>query len=112
MSLARRVLDLHGAGRVELLQADVCALSADALPREISVCLIDVDLYAPIMASLDKVWPRLQPGGFVLVDDCHPSGNDSWQAGEAFAEFVAKRGLAHRVEFGMGIFQVPMSAGT
>jgi len=106
IELARRVLSLHRAEDVELIQGDICALDPARLPERLSVCLLDVDLYEPIRAGLDKVWPKMQPGGVILVDDCDPQ-SQTWRAGEAFTEFTRARGVPSRVEFGMGIIEVP-----
>lgn len=32
--------------------------------------LLDVDLYLPSVAALEKIWPRVVPGGLMVVDDC------------------------------------------
>lgn len=109
ITLARRVLELHGGSDVELLQADVCALEPERLPEAISVCLIDVDLYEPVLAALDKVYPRLEPGGFILVDDIK-SESKTWRAGDALKEFVGKTGAPHRIEFGMAVIEKPRRA--
>jgi hypothetical protein len=44
--------------------------SASALP-ETSYCLVhvDCDLYAPIMSALEYFYPRLVPGGFLIIHD-------------------------------------------
>jgi O-methyltransferase len=101
IALARRILALHEADSVELIQADICALPDERLPAAISVSLLDVDLYEPILAGLEKVWPRLEPGGSILVDDCNPAG--TWKAGRALEEFARKVGVTPHMEFGMGV---------
>jgi O-methyltransferase len=108
IELARRVLTLHRAGDVELLQADVCQLDENRLPERLSVCLLDVDLYEPIKVGLEKILPRMSPGGFILVDDCNDG--PTWRAADAFREFVAEHKLAHRIEFGMGIIELPRAS--
>jgi hypothetical protein len=35
-----------------------------------SLCIIDVDHYQPTIDSLEYAWPRLSPGGILLLDDC------------------------------------------
>lgn len=103
MDLARRVLELHNATNVELLQGDIVALPPERLPASVSVCLIDVDLFEPVKVALEKVWPKLAPGGVILVDDCHAATIESnWQAGRAYREFCAEKNLPVAEEFGMG----------
>lgn len=45
----------------ELTSADV--------PEQIAFAFLDGDFYTSILSSLKLVWPRLVPGGVVLVDD-------------------------------------------
>lgn len=70
------------------------------MPPLVSVCLIDVDLYVPVLAALRKIYPRMESGGAVLVDDC--SAGAHWQARKAYAEFVAEHRLPHDVRYGIG----------
>lgn len=46
---------------------------ADTLPRDlpdqIAFALVDVDLYEPILHTLNCIYPRLPEGGVVVVDD-------------------------------------------
>lgn len=105
MDLARKVLEMHGADAVELLQADVCTLPAERLPAKVSVCLNDVDLYQPILASLEKIYPRMQPGGVILIDDCSDTPR-TWRAGDALRDFCQAHGVASRLEFGMGVIEI------
>ena len=103
MELARKVLKLHKGENVKLIQADVVKLPADQLPKTISLCLLDVDLYEPIYVALEKLLPKMAKGGIILVDDC---GGETWKAGEAFKDFVAKHKITNwSNEFGMGIIK-------
>jgi O-methyltransferase len=108
MALVHQILRQLGAADVELIRADIVALAEDRLPRQISAALIDVDLHPPVIAALAKVWPRLSPGGVILVDDCNE--DNGFRARAAFAEFCAERGLPERYEYGMGVLTRP--AGT
>jgi hypothetical protein len=103
IDLAKKILHMHKADNVQLVQGDIVKLPDSMLPEKISVCLLDVDLYEPIFAGLTKVVPRMSSGGIILVDDC---GGDTWKAGDAFRKFVAENSLsAYSVEFGMGIIR-------
>ena len=55
--------------------------------------LVDVDLYLPTKAALEKLWPRLHPGGMIVVDDCHP-GHVYDGSRQALEEFCAARQLS------------------
>ncbi len=88
----RRTLALNGVTRVTPVQADIKAYDMDALPA-ISFCLIDVDLYLPVKAALDKVMSRMSLGGIVVVDDCQP--HPLWDGAlQAYEEFTSE----HRIE--------------
>lgn len=52
-----------------------------------SWCLIDVDLYRPVRATLERVLPLMAPGGIVVVDDCADSGKYDG-AHQAFVEIT------------------------
>jgi predicted O-methyltransferase YrrM len=58
--------------------------------------LIDVDLYLPTKAALEKLWPLLSPGGIIVVDDCHP-GHVYDGSRQALEEFCAAQGLRFEV---------------
>lgn len=40
------------------------------VPKQISFSFLDGDFYESIFDSLTLVWPRMQPGGIVCIDDC------------------------------------------
>ncbi|HSW99174.1 MAG TPA: TylF/MycF/NovP-related O-methyltransferase [Candidatus Saccharimonadales bacterium] len=44
-------------------------LGAADVPHRIAFAFLDGDFYGSILDSLRLVWPRLEPGGVVLVDD-------------------------------------------
>ena len=97
-TLARRhITDIH------VVQADICTLPDSELPEKIAFCLLDVDLYQPVKVGREKVFPRLSPGGMIVVDDCWTKSEHMWVKGvanaydgamQAYKEFVAEKGLA------------------
>jgi predicted O-methyltransferase YrrM len=105
--MVRRLLDHWGAPGVELLEADIVSLPADQLPQEIAVCLVDVDLEIPVLESLRRVFPLLQRGGVILVDDCpeEPREEKSRWAGAriGYQRFVREHGLGEKYFMDMGI---------
>jgi O-methyltransferase len=99
--LVRRLLDQWQCPSIQLVQADIVAMPAAALPDTIAVALIDVDLEMPTLAALEKVYPRLVPRGIILVDDC--TANDTFRGARiAYSRFVQERQLPERYVFGMG----------
>lgn len=78
-----------------------------AFPQDARFCfvLIDVDLYLPTKAALEKLWPLLSPGGVIIVDDCH-QGHVYDGSRQAMEEFCAARGLHFEmVETKLGILR-------
>ena len=104
LSVVRRLMRHYGAERVELVQADVTTMAASSLPDRIAVSLIDVDLEVPTYEALRRIYPRLVPGGVILVDDCDPEGD--WVGPRAgYERFVADHGLAEEYAMGMGMLR-------
>jgi O-methyltransferase len=69
--------------------------------------LVDVDLYLPTLAALERLWPRLSPGGVIVVDDCQP-GHVYDGSRQALEEFCAARGLGFSVdETKLGVLRKP-----
>ena len=55
--------------------------TASQLPQDGRYCLvhIDTDLYAPIMAGLEYFYPRMVPGGFLII---HDYNSLTWEGAE------------------------------
>lgn len=102
-SLVRSILTRHGAAHVGLVQGDIVTLPDEALPDQISAVLIDVDLAEPVRVALERVFPRLVPGGIILVDDCPE--NYAWQARKGYEAFMGLHGLDPEYRYGLGIVQ-------
>jgi len=110
LNLARWVLKHRGAPQVELVQGDIVTLDPARLPSPIACALIDVDLAEPVRVALERIWPRLSPGGQVLVDDCPP--DTDWRARHGYRAFVSAHDLPERYVFGMGLVTRPRREGT
>ena len=102
LETVRRLLDHWGAPDVELLQADIASLDSDRLPERIAVCLVDVDLDIPVYEALRRVFPRLESGGIILVDDC-PDRTTWVGARIGYARFIRKIELDEKYAMGMGV---------
>lgn len=80
----------------EITRVSVCATSVQdfVFPEAARFCfiLVDVDLYLPTKAALEKLWPRLNAGGVIVVDDCH-HGHVYDGSRQALEEFCATRTL-------------------
>jgi hypothetical protein len=89
---------------VRPVQAEIVGMLAHRLPADISCALIDVDLYDPTLAALQKVLPRMVNGGRILVDDCDDNGIFSG-ARQAYIDFCDRIGIPASYRFGMGLIE-------
>jgi O-methyltransferase len=104
-----KAMRLNGITRVTSMKLDVTIGDLEPV-GPVSFALIDVDLYHPVAAALDKVYSLLQPGGMIIVDDClHDSVWDG--ARLAYDEFVRGRGLPTTIAHDkLGVIEKPMDA--
>ena len=68
------------------------SLCAEDLERSYALVSLDADLYQPTMAGLAYFYPRLSPGGYMILDDYNSPQFPG--AGQAVREFCAREGLA------------------
>jgi predicted O-methyltransferase YrrM len=99
--LVAKILRRHGCADIQLIQGDVTVVPDAALPSQCSVVLLDVDLTEPTYVALQRFWPRLAPGGVILVDDCQE--NASWKAQIGYSRFCRENHLPERYLHGMGL---------
>lgn len=67
----------------------LAGLFEDTLPgpiEQLSVLRLDGDMYSSTIHTLDALYPKVSPGGFVIVDDFGGSGNGCQQAVEFYRE--------------------------
>jgi O-methyltransferase len=100
-SLVERTIRSLGGHNVELIQGDIATLDDARLPDQISAALIDVDLSIPVYEALRRVFPRLSPGGVIVVDDCGETGQ--WRGRVGYERFVNELGLVREFRYDMGI---------
>ena len=86
-----RTMLFNGITRVT---AHAAAVQDFAFPPAARFCfvLVDVDLYLPTKAALEKLWPLLSPGGIIVIDDCH-TGHVYDGARQALEEFCTAQSL-------------------
>jgi O-methyltransferase len=58
--------------------------------EQFAFVLLDLDLYDPTLASLEFFYPRLAPGGYLVMHDYNNSESD-WACKRAFDTFLATR---------------------
>lgn len=84
----------NGCQRTFCVQTDVQKYQ---FCRQVSFCLLDVDLYRPTRYALQNVWNVLSPGGIIVVDDCKP-GNRYDGALQAYTEFTESQKMPRQFE--------------
>ena len=100
-------MSINSVERVTSIEADANTFNYDQLGR-VAFCLVDVDLYRPVKHALQEIWPRMAPGGIVVVDDCTKEQVDFDGALQAYEEFVRERGMPSRIVHGkLGVIEVP-----
>jgi O-methyltransferase len=102
IELVQRVLELHGASDIRLIKGDISKIDPAKLPSSVSACLLDVDLAVPIYDGLKLIWPLLESGGVVVVDDCYENNVDEWQALKGYRKFCSEAGLNEHFFGGAG----------
>lgn len=63
--------------------------------RVIAITNIDVDLYEPTKVALDVIFPRVVPGGVIIIDD-YASGYPG--ANKAVEEYLAENNRSERLQ--------------
>jgi O-methyltransferase len=76
-------------------------LAAGDVPDQICFAFLDGDFYSSILASLTLVWPRLQPGAVVVVDDYQAEALPGVQ--QALNEWLRDHAFTLRVEASLAI---------
>lgn len=82
----------NGVSRVSSHAADIKQIDVASVAPTISFCLLDVDLYQPVKVGLERIYPRMLPGGLIVVDDVADSGTFDG-AHQAYVEFMGAHGL-------------------
>ena len=78
--------------------------------RDISFCLVDVDLTRPVSRALEEVYPRMAPGGIIVVDDCTP-GQKYEGVCAAYLDFARRVGAPVDIRYDMlGVIHIPTAA--
>lgn len=100
-----RTLRDAGVTRVRSVQGDINHVDVRSLAPKISFCLVDVDLYRPMLAGLDKVLPLMTSPGIIVVDDCLDAHKFDG-AYQAYHEVCQRLGIAPRIVHGkLGVIE-------
>ncbi|OGU18093.1 MAG: hypothetical protein A2X61_02960 [Ignavibacteria bacterium GWB2_35_12] len=87
----------NGLTNVKTFEADINSFNFEQNNiKKLSFCLLDVDLYLPMKAALEKVYPLMETGGIIIVDDCMPHEYFDG-ALQAYNEFIEKHNLPKKI---------------
>jgi O-methyltransferase len=101
--LVRRILRMHDCAAIQLLERDCTKITPADFPDGISLCLLDVDLSEAVYRGLQHIWPLINPGGRILIDDCPP--NTVWKALDGLTTFCDEIGAPLLNPYGMGVIE-------
>lgn len=65
----RKIAYLGLAGYVSVIQMNVEEITANDLPENISLALLDLDLFGGYSRALPLLWERLSLGGYIYLDE-------------------------------------------
>ncbi len=84
--------------RFRLVEGDVCETIPAILPERIALLRLDTDWYESTLHELEHLYPRLEPGGVLIVDDY-----GYWQGARLAVDHYftnnPPRPLLHRIDF-------------
>jgi O-methyltransferase len=104
----RSLLEATGypAERLHFVKGMVEETIPDGAPPQIALCRLDTDWYESTAHEMEHLYPRIQPGGVLLVDDYgHYMGSK-----QAVDEYIAKHDLAlllNRIDYTGRLIVVP-----
>ncbi len=88
----------------EIKKAWFYELDPEDLPDQICFAFLDGDFYESIMDSLKLVWPKLVPGGIIVIDDYQNQALPG--VGKAADEFANEHNVLVQPEKSLGIIKV------
>jgi hypothetical protein len=84
--------------RVRVVEGDVALTLPASAPQRIALLRLDTDWYASTRHELEQLWPRLVPGGILIVDD-YGYWRGARKATDEFFATLPRRPLLHRIDY-------------
>lgn len=88
----------YDESRLRFVVGDVCEtlLNTANLPDKIALLRLDTDFYASTKAELEILWPRVVPGGILIVDDY-----GHWMGSQAAVDeyFAGQKINLHKIDY-------------
>ncbi len=103
-----RTMRRNGIERVTSFQADATMFDYTKI-SPLRMALVDLDLYRPVLSTLNAIYDLVSPGGIIVTDDCQQGGK--WGgAYEAFMELTKAKGVEPIIMHGkLGVITKPRS---
>lgn len=108
VGLVRKIVDRHGGSNIELVVGDIARVPESQIPDVVSCCLLDVDLQIPTYEGLKRIYPRLSPGGIIVVDDCEELDKKTWKARLGYNQYIEENGLPSDLQLNVGFIRKPL----
>lgn len=89
----------YGAGNFRLVEGDVLQTLPDRSPERIALLRLDTDWHASTRHELETLYPRLSPGGILIVDDYGYWSGARQAVDQYFSCPGVARPLLHRIDF-------------
>jgi hypothetical protein len=84
--------------RFRFVEGDVAATLSASAPERIALLRLDTDWYASTRHELGQLWPRLVPGGVLIIDD-YGYWNGARKAADEFFASLPRRPFLHRIDY-------------
>jgi O-methyltransferase len=104
-----RTMQRNSVKRVTSFQSDATIFDYSKI-APFRMALVDLDLYRPVLSTLNAIYDDVSPGGVVVVDDCQKGGQ--WGgAYDAYVEFAESKGMKPVIMHSkLGVINKPLSA--
>lgn len=96
--------------RFRFIQGDVSATIPAQAPETLSLLRLDTDWYQSTRHELEQLYPRLSPGGVLIVDD-YGYWRGARKATDEYFSSVGARPLLNRIDYTGRICVKPYEAG-
>ncbi|MFL6248239.1 MAG: TylF/MycF/NovP-related O-methyltransferase [Thermoanaerobaculia bacterium] len=94
--------NLRGTGypfqRFQIVEGDVTATLPERAPETIALLRLDTDWYASTRHELEQLYPRLVPGGVLIIDD-YGYWRGARKATDEFLATLRPRPLLQRIDY-------------
>jgi O-methyltransferase len=97
----------YSSNLITFVSGDIATTSKQPNPENIAILRLDMDEYHPTKHALENFYPRMSPGGVIIIDDygSHPEG--AKLATDEFLETLPSSVFLHRVDQGARVFIKP-----